>query len=281
MLLKGRNVNLDGPHFYILLHYKYLNYFINIQISVYNYEGGPCYRCLNPNPPPASAMPSCSDAGVLGPVPGLIGVMQAIEAIKVMSNVGTTMKQKLCVVDALDARFRVVRLRPRSEKCIVCGDEPSIKSLNDSDEFAEKHSVRGCSDTFISQRKRQEWEASGLCNEEDISVEVFADDRRNTPSLKLLDVRATVQYKICNLDNSYSVPLLDLKKMSLTEILEAIGESSDTDVNEVSPIYCLCRRGVDSITAAGILKRLGFKVYNIKGGLTQWSKKIDKEFPTY
>ena len=111
------------------------------QLSVYNCRGGPCYRCVFPDPPARATFTSCSDGGVLGPVPGLIGVQQAVEAIKVVTGVGEPLVQRLLVYNAEDSLFRVVKLRKRSPECVVCGDAPTITSLADTDEFCACNDV--------------------------------------------------------------------------------------------------------------------------------------------
>lgn len=111
------------------------------QLSVFGFHGGPCYRCLYPTPPPAETVSSCADNGVLGPVPGVIGCLQAIEAVKIITGIGDILQQKLLVYDALSCRFRTVKIRPRSSTCAVCGDVPSITSLDDTEAFCACNNV--------------------------------------------------------------------------------------------------------------------------------------------
>jgi adenylyltransferase/sulfurtransferase len=107
------------------------------QLTVYNHEGGPCYRCLFPKPPPPETVTNCSEGGVLGVVPGIIGCMQAMEVIKIAAKTGTTLTQKLLLYDAMAPRYQIVKLRPRNPACEVCGDHPTITQLIDYVQFCQ------------------------------------------------------------------------------------------------------------------------------------------------
>ncbi|KAJ3290972.1 Molybdenum cofactor synthesis protein 3 [Borealophlyctis nickersoniae] len=117
------------------------------QLTVYNHQGGPCYRCIFPKPPPPETVTNCSDGGVLGVVPGIIGCMQALEVIKIASGIGTSYSQKMLVFDAVLGSFRTVKLRGRNVNCAVCGDAPTITELIDYVQFcgaAATDKVREC-----------------------------------------------------------------------------------------------------------------------------------------
>ena len=105
------------------------------QLTVYNYKGGPCYRCIFPNPPPHSSVSACSDSGVVGMITGTIGVLQALEVVKIVTETGTTFAQRLLVVDGMNGLFRCVRLRPRQKGCAVCGEQAAITTLLDYEVF--------------------------------------------------------------------------------------------------------------------------------------------------
>jgi molybdopterin/thiamine biosynthesis adenylyltransferase len=145
------------------------------QVTVYNYLDAPCYRCMHPEPPPLFAQGSCSESGVLGAVPGVIGTLQAVEAVKVITGIGSALNKRLCVYDALDARFRIVNIRGKSEKCIVCGPDPSIKSILDSDAWSSGHALATCLDDNIKIQLRIAASTTKLAFHESISVIVSSN----------------------------------------------------------------------------------------------------------
>ncbi len=221
------------------------------QASVFATEGGPCYRCLYPEPPPPGLVPSCAEGGVLGILPGLLGVIQATEVIKLILGSGEPLIGRLLLVDALAMRFRELRLR-KDKNCPVCGENPTIRELIDYNEFCgirgeEKPSAVSVPDIQADELKRR------LDAGEDIFV---------------LDVREPHEYQICNI-GGYLIPLGDLPKR-LNEL--------DTS----REIVAHCKGGVRSAKAVDFLQKAGFrKVKNLTGGILAWSDKVDPKVPKY
>ncbi|XP_067120551.1 adenylyltransferase and sulfurtransferase MOCS3 [Centruroides vittatus] len=239
------------------------------QLTVYNYDGGPCYRCLFPVPPPPETVTNCSDGGVLGVVPGVIGSLQALETIKLILGL-ETYSRKLLLFDALSG-FKTVRLRPRNPHCGVCGECPSVSELIDYHQFCN----------------------SGPCDKvQKINVlnaeeRVSCDDYKNLLDRGvrhvLVDVRSPRELDICRLPNCTNIPFSKIKtkeeldKLS-RRIQEIKGETSDPLLG-----FVVCRRGNDSQRAVKILKENLKDVIwrDIEGGLTAWANEIDPSFPIY
>jgi len=235
------------------------------QVTVYNYEGGPCYRCLFPKPPSPETVTNCSEGGVIGVVTGIIGCMQVLEVIKIATKTGTTLSQKLLLFDAMYPRYQIVKLRPRNISCEVCGDHPSITHLIDYVEFCKS----GPHDKTPSKNL--------LKKEDNISCKEFKTFLDQKVPYILLDVRHQLQYDICSLPNSLHIPLACLEQK-----IDQIKEKSKSCSGEDIPVFCICRRGNDSQEAVQILQSAGFKnVKNIEGGLTQWGNQVDPSFPIY
>ena len=221
------------------------------QASVFATEEGPCYRCLYPEPPPPGLVPSCAEGGVLGILPGLVGVIQATETIKLILGQGDSLAGRLLLVDALGMKFRELKLRKNPE-CPACGKHPTITKLIDYQEFC---GVRG-----------QEEPAGN--DVPAITVEEFKKKLDAKADIFVLDVREPHEYQICNL-KGYLIPVGDLPKR----------------VNELDSsreIIAHCRSGVRSAKAVNFLRRSGFKkVYNLTGGILAWADKIDPTMPKY
>ncbi|CAM9914071.1 unnamed protein product [Ectocarpus sp. 6 AP-2014] len=232
------------------------------QVSVFHHRGGPCYRCVFPAPLAAEAGRRCSDNGVLGTVPGVIGCLQATEALKVLGEFGSPLVGRLCTYDGQDGSFYTVRLRPRSKTCAACGDNPTVLSMEGSKAFAAKHGL-----TVARVVPEMERVPTATCQE---YADVVAGGRRHV----LLDVRVGVQFAVCALDDAVNVPLSQLE--ASIEKVETLSESRSL------PVYCICRRGVDSKAAVSILAKKGFpNVMDVSGGLTEWARTVDREFPMY
>lgn len=231
------------------------------QVAIYNDKlGGPCYRCLFKDPPPREAQGSCNTDGVLGVVPGIIGCIQALEAIKVLSGGGTPLYGKMLLFDALSCTFRSFKIRSRNPNCDVCGESPTITKPIDYEQFCNAKA----DDKALM--------IDVIDSHEHISVKDYARVRESTPHL-LLDVREKTQYEICSLEGSFNIPLEDLKSS-----IDSISEK----YNPSRPIYTICRYGNDSQLALKFLKNLGYKeVWNIKGGLSKWTEDVDHSFPSY
>ena len=221
------------------------------QASVFATEEGPCYRCLYPEPPPPGLVPSCAEGGVLGILPGLVGVIQATETIKLILGVGDSLAGRLLLVDALGMKFRELKLR-KNPDCPACGKNRTITKLIDYEEFC---GIRG-----------QEEPAGN--DVPAISVEELKKKLDAKADIFVLDVREPHEYQICNL-KGYLIPVGDLPKR----------------VNELDSsreIIAHCRSGVRSAKAVNFLRRSGFKkVYNLTGGILAWADKIDPTIPKY
>jgi len=221
------------------------------QASVFATKEGPCYRCLYPEPPPPGLVPSCAEGGVLGILPGLVGVMQATEVIKLILGIGEPLIGRLLLVDALGMKFRELKLR-KNPDCPVCGTHPTVTKLIDYNEFC---GIRG----------EEKPVASGV---PEIQVEELKRRLDAKDDLFVLDVREPHEYQICNL-GGYLIPLNDLPKR----------------VNELDSsreIVVHCKMGVRSAKAVAFLQQSGFKkVVNLAGGITAWSDRVDPKVPKY
>ena len=222
------------------------------QVSVFAMKEGPCYRCLYPEPPPPGLVPSCAEGGVLGILPGLVGVMQATEAIKLILGKGDSLIGRLILVDALGMRFRELKLR-KNPDCPTCGTHPTVTKLIDYNQFC---GIRG-EETPADTSQVPAMEPEELKRRLDRGEEIF-----------ILDVREPHEYQICNLDG-YLIPLGDLPNR----------------VNELDSsreIVAHCRSGVRSAKAVSFLQQAGFrKVKNLTGGILAWSDKVDPSVPKY
>ncbi|KAL7548754.1 hypothetical protein ACHAWF_016017 [Thalassiosira exigua] len=252
------------------------------QLTVYNYNSpagkdGPekkrtaCYRCLYPKPVASEGRKSCSDNGVLGTVPGAVGVLQAVEAIKVLTGLGTVLHDRLLMYDALRCSFLSVKKPPRRPKCAVCSPAATIRTMDDSE--ASLGAVRGPGECAFAAPADLPDEANVTCVEYD-------EVRRSGQAHVLLDVRVPRQYDMCSLEGSTNVPL-DRLESDLGQIGELSGGKR--------PVYCLCRRGIASAEATRILRKgMGegraegvHSVYNVSGGLESWTRTVDSGFPRY
>ena len=252
------------------------------QLTVYGFNGGPCYRCLFPQPPPASTVVNCSDGGVIGCLVGVLGSMQAMEAVKVLlyqdcqrRGAGTShleiMSQRMLLYHGFLNTFRKIRLRGRREDCAVCGDAPSITpSLIDYEVFCgSKACDKSKPVQLLSREKRIE------CHE-------YAEVVKNGEPHILLDVREKLQFDICSLDNSLHIPLEELPNSIGTVVEEIERVKMECGVETHPALFVICRRGNRSQYAVNILEDHGIRqAKDIIGGLTTWSLTIDPEFPMY
>ncbi len=236
----------------------------NVYGSIYRFEGqatvfkpreGPCYRCLYPEPPPPGMVPSCAEGGVLGILPGVIGVIQAIETIKLILGEGDSLCGRLLMFNALEMSFRQVKLR-RDPKCPVCGDHPTIRELIDYEQFC---GIRGEESTTIM----------GLDQIPAITVRDLKDRLDRKDKFQLIDVREVHEHQICNLPQAKLIPLGELP-----------ARLHELDSNVEYVVHC--KMGGRSAQAVDLMRRNGFaKVYNVTGGITAWAKEIDPTMPTY
>src|SRR5271168_195600 len=225
------------------------------QASVYATEGGPCYRCLYPEPPPPGLVPSCAEGGVLGILPGLVGVIQATETIKLILGQGDSLVGRLLLVDALGMKFRELKLRKNPE-CPVCGTHRTVTKLIDYDQFCGIRGVEAAPTPTTG----------GDLSE--ISVEELKKKLDNKDDIFVLDVREPHEYQICNL-NGYLIPLNDLPKRI-------------SELDSSREIVAHCKMGGRSAKAVAFLQQAGFtKVHNLTGGITAWAERVDTKMPKY
>mmetsp|Transcript_9777 Transcript_9777/g.26143 ORF Transcript_9777/g.26143 Transcript_9777/m.26143 type:complete len:438 (-) Transcript_9777:108-1421(-) len=233
------------------------------QLTVYNYRGGPCYRCLFPDPPPAATVTNCADGGVLGVIPGILGTLQALEAIKVATDAPSVLTGKLLIFDGEDTLFRSLKLRTKRGDCDVCGERPSIEAHC----LPEYEKVCGPAHDKPTQLLL-EGVREATCSE----VNAWMQNRQK---VFLIDVREVPQFEICSIEGSVPVPMRKFKR-ALSSLADEIRSASPDQV------VCLCRRGNDSKLAAVQLEEaLSRPVYSMKGGLQKWASDIDPSMPTY
>lgn len=224
------------------------------QATVFATEGGPCYRCLYPEPPPPGLVPSCAEGGVLGILPGMIGMIQATEAVKLIIGKGEPLVGRLLLYDALAMRFRELKLR-RNPECPVCGDHPTITQLIDYHQFC-------------GVPRQPEAPAPGLNEGEIDPVEVKAKIDRGD-NFVLIDVREPHEWQIGHIPQAKLIPLGELPKRV-------------HELNPADEIVAHCKSGVRSAKAIEFLKQAGFrKLKNMKGGILAWSDKVDPTVPKY
>jgi sulfur-carrier protein adenylyltransferase/sulfurtransferase len=221
------------------------------QASIFATEDGPCYRCLYPEPPPPGLVPSCAEGGVLGILPGLLGVIQATEVLKLILKSGDPLIGRLLLVDALGMKFRELKLR-KNPDCPACGKNPTIKELIDYNEFC---GIRG-----------EEVEVEAQTS--DIQVEELKQRLDRGDDIFVLDVREPHEYQICNL-NGHLIPLGELPKRV-------------SELDSSREIVAHCRSGARSAKAVDFLRQSGFKkVRNLAGGILAWADRIDHTMPKY
>ncbi len=226
------------------------------QASVFYSKEGPCYRCLYPEPPPPGLVPSCAEGGVLGVLPGTVGLIQATETIKLILGKGETLVGRLMIFDALGMKFRELKLR-KDKNCPICGETPTITELIDYEEFCGIPST-------MEEADNTEWEVSA----EEVKRKLDQSD-----SFTLVDVREPSEYDICKIDGSILIPLGKIEEMK-PQNLNGIAKSDQ--------IILHCKAGVRSLKAAKALKKMGFKnVKSMAGGIEDWSEKIDPSVPKY
>jgi adenylyltransferase/sulfurtransferase len=222
------------------------------QATVFAYQGGPCYRCLYPEPPPPGLVPSCAEGGVLGILPGTIGLIQATEAVKLILGVGQPLVGRLLLYDALAMKFRELKLR-RNTECPVCGDHPTITKLIDYQEFCG-----------IPQHAPEPEFVAGDITPKEVKERLDRGDK-----FQFIDVREPHEYQICSIPGTKLIPLGELPKR----------------LNELDPnaeLVAHCKSGVRSAKAIDLLKQSGFKkLRNMKGGILAWSDQVDPSVPKY
>jgi sulfur-carrier protein adenylyltransferase/sulfurtransferase len=234
----------------------------NVYGSIFRFEGqasvfaphlgGPCYRCLYPEPPPPGMVPSCAEGGVLGVLPGIVGCIQATEILKLAIGKGNLLVGRLLLFNALDMKFRELKLR-RDPACPVCGDHPTIKELIDYEVFC------GIEPTPVDNG-----------NPDEVTVQEMKkalDDPKL--GIKVIDIREPFEYEIARIDG---VPLLPMSEL----------QQRFTELDPNTQYYLHCKVGSRSLSALSFLREQGFKyVKSVKGGIDAWSDEIDRKVPRY
>src|SRR5579859_7322265 len=235
----------------------------NVYGSIFRFEGqasifaphlgGPCYRCLYPEPPPPGAVPSCAEGGVLGVLPGIIGLIQATEVLKLATGIGRSLVNRLLLFDALQMKSRELKLR-RDPQCPVCGEHPSITELIDYEGFCGL----------------QPQTAGNATHPDEVTVQ---DMQRALAQpelgIKVLDVREPNEYQIARVEG---VPLLPLSQLA----------QRFTELDPNQQYYLHCKAGVRSMKALQFLREHGFKhLKSVQGGINAWSEQIDPAVPKY
>ena len=224
------------------------------QATVFNYEGGPNYRDLYPEPPPPGMVPSCAEGGVLGVLCGVVGSIQATEAIKIILGQGTTLSGRLLLYNALEMTFRQLKLRPNPVR-------PVIEKLIDYEQFCG-----------IPQAKAQE--ASQQTQIPEMTVKELKElIDSGAKDFVLLDVRNPNEYQICQIPGSVLVPLPDIE--------HGAGVAKVKELLNGHRLIAHCKMGGRSAKALGILKEAGIEGINVKGGITAWSEEVDPSVPQY
>ena len=235
----------------------------NVYGSIFRFEGqasvfaphlgGPCYRCLYPEPPPPGMVPSCAEGGVLGVLPGIVGCIQTTEILKLALGQGTPLIGRLLLFNALDMKFRELKLR-RDPECPVCGDHPTIKELIDYEMFCGV----------------QPEEPSSSTNPDEVSVQEMKKALENPGmGIRVIDVREPDEYEICHVSGVPQIPL------------SVLGQRF-TELDPNQQLYIHCKSGVRSMKALNFLREQGFKyVKSVRGGILAWADEIDSNIAKY
>ena len=206
------------------------------QAAVFAAPGGPCYRCLHPEPPPDGLIPSCAEGGVLGVLPGVIGTIQATEAIKLVAGIGEPLIGRLLLYDALRMRFRTIDL-PRDPDCPVCGDRPVIRDLVAYDQVCEDRTEEP---TSVTAAELRQWRDEGRAH-------------------ALIDVREPSEHAASRIDGAVLIPLRQVP-FKLDQIPKD------------RPVVVHCKSGGRSALAVAMLRLRGIDAHNLKGGILAWEK---------
>ena len=225
------------------------------QATVFHHDGGPCYRCLYPEPPPPGLVPSCAEGGVLGILPGIIGVIQATEAVKLILGKGDSLSGRLLLYDSLGMKFRELKLR-RNPECPVCGDNPTVTELIDYQQFCGIPQAAAAE--AAEQGKLPEITPLELKARLDAGDDIF-----------VLDVREPHEHDIAKIQGTTLIPL--------GQVARRVGELDST-----ADIVVHCKSGMRSAKAQKILKDMGFsRVTNLAGGILRWADEVDSSIAKY
>jgi adenylyltransferase/sulfurtransferase len=237
---------------------------VNVYGSIFRFDGqatvfaahlgGPCYRCMFPEPPPPGEVPTCAEGGVLGVLPGVIGVIQAIEAVKLICGIGDPLVGRLVNFDALAMRFREFKLR-KDPKCPLCGPNPTVTDLIDYDQFCG-----------IPQQRAQQAEDAKVPH---ITVEQLKAKLDGGEKFRFVDVREPYEKEICGLKQAELIPMAQLPaRMS--------------EFDSAKDIILICKNGARSGHAVKMFQEAGFsRVWNVERGFEAWAERVDPNFPKY
>jgi adenylyltransferase/sulfurtransferase len=232
------------------------------QASVFATRNGPCYRCLYPEPPPPGLVPSCAEGGVLGVLPGVIGTIQATEAVKLIMGIGEPLIGRFLIYDALRMKFRELKLK-KDPDCPVCGTHPTVTELIDYEQFC------GIAPASEPAMTANEGSMTNLKNETETDVAELKRKMDAKEDFFLLDVREPNEYQIGRIPGSTLIPLGEVPRRY-------------QELPRDKEIIVHCKMGGRSAKAAEFLRQQGFKnVKNLKGGILDWSDKIDPSVPKY
>jgi adenylyltransferase/sulfurtransferase len=224
------------------------------QASVFATEEGPCYRCLYPEPPPPGLVPSCAEGGVLGILPGLVGVIQATEVIKLILGNGSPLIGRLLLVDALNMRFRELKLR-KNRECPVCGDHPTVTELIDYQNFCG----------IVPETPQEANVKNGIPQ---ITVKELKRRIDAGEEVQLIDVREPYEYQIAQIGGKL-IPQNDVPQRL-------------ADIDRDREVVVHCKSGGRSQRIAEFLKQSGYpRVVNVAGGILAWSDEIDPKVQKY
>ena len=229
------------------------------QVTLFATEDGPCYRCLFPDPPKPGEVPNCAEGGVLGVLPGIVGIAQATEAIKWIIGKGTPLQNRLLIYDALNMQWKELRVKPDPD-CPICGKNPSLTELSDYEAFCN------------GQPEPQPEEESSDGEEiQQLSVEDAHEMLSSDTPPFLLDVRTPGEVQIASLRNAHVIPLQEIPY-----------RFEELNSEKAGPMIIHCHHGMRSMQAAMFLQSKGFsKLYNLAGGIDAWSQSVDPSIPRY
>ena len=224
------------------------------QASIFDARKGPCYRCLYPSPPPPGEMPSCAEGGVLGLLPGIVGLIQATETVKIILGKGDTLLGRLLNFNAMNMTFREFKLR-KDPDCVICSSSPTITKLIDYE-------------GFCGLGQKEEF-ATDSDNNLEITPEEVKGMLDENKQFYLIDVREPDEFTICKIEGAILIPRGDLKNRI-------------DSFNEEDEIVTYCHKGMRSLMAVDFLKQAGFNnVKSMSGGIDAWSRNIDSTVPMY
>ena len=223
------------------------------QVSVFDARVGPCYRCLYPDPPPPGLVPTCAEGGVFGVLPGVIGVLQGIEVLKLLLGLGEPLIGRLVMFDALGLRFRELRLK-KDPACPMCGEKRTIHELIDYESFC------GLAPAAHADEDAESWE---------IDARELEASRARGEDVVIVDVREPHERRIARIDGALAIPLGELPARA--------GE-----LDPARPIVLYCHHGVRSLRALEFLRQSGFRrLKSLRGGIEAWSREVDPAVPRY